>query len=738
MNRLALGLAIALLPAVAAIWVSPCFVTQDGPAHLYNAHVLRRSFDPASPYRSTYAVRWQPLPNWAGHLLYLALDATLPPQTAERVAATLTLIALAAATAWLRHRVDGSREVVASSALAAMIGLNVTWLFGFTSFLLGAATFAVTLGVWWAGRERITWMRTIALAALVVLGYFCHPVSLWLTAFALVVLAALAPGEDRRRRLIRTLLGLSPLVPLGLLYKGLTRAGGAMRPEWGVLKNPLSLGSLKEQFGWVDPITIAAKVYRPFGETPSPLNGLFAPVTWLVLSIVGLTAATLLGRDRDRPGVRGWGVLAALLVFGSLVTPDTLGVNHGHYLPQRVVLLGLVALAAWLRHDAPGPLARLGRAGLVVALVVQSLFVWDYGRESTRTAGRLLDAGDAVGTGRREATVLLNILGRFRSNPLLHADCLLGVDTDDVIWADYETNYYYFPVQLRDPGAMPRAAPLEIIARTDTPGDEAKRAGFWSDYLDRHAQAIDVVVIYGTDQAIDAVTARRFERSRPGGGRTGAGLDEAAAAVTALRLRAEADDRRLRRVEVTRRGVADGGGADGFEPGLVRHRVAPAQLADQALKLDVGPDLRPRHAGRQGEGIDVEEAEHLDRPGPRWHDLKDRRRPRPRERADAVEDPGLQRSDIGPGPDVGVDEDEPIGVVLDHREVRQPGDVRVGEESLRQDQGRDRQRRVVRVGRRRGGPGDQEMPGAEVPRRGDPAGLEGQGRLRPEVGGPGD
>ncbi len=102
---------------------------------------------------------------------------------------------------------------------------------------------------------------------------------------------------------------------------------------------------------------------------------------------------------------------------------------------------------------------------------------------------------------------------------MLHADCLLGVDTDNVIWADYETNYYYFPVQLRDPDVMPRAAPLEIIARTDGPGDEAKRAALWSDYLDRFADQIDVVLIYGTDAAIETITARRFVRSwtAPGG-----------------------------------------------------------------------------------------------------------------------------------------------------------------------------------------------------------------------------
>ncbi len=514
--RLALFLGLALLPAVLAIWASPCFVTQDGPAHLYNAHVLRRSFDPASPYGAIYTIHWQLLPNWAGHLLFLALDATLPPQAAERLAATLTLVALAAATAWLRFRVDGGRGAMASAALAALVGLNVTWLFGFTSFLLGASLFAITLGVWWIGRERMTWGRTLGLGGLVVAGYLCHPVSLGLTALGLIVLAALVPGRGWRR-IGMTLVALAPLLPLALVYKGLTREGGPMRPEWGVLKDPLSPQSWLEQFGWVDPITIAAKVYRPFGEIPWKPNGLVAPVLWLVLALAAMAAATLL--NRDRAGKRGWGVLAALLLFGSLVTPDSLGDNHGGYLPQRVALLGLVALAPWLRLDAPGPLARFGRAALVFALVVQSLFVWDYGRESTQTAGALLASSGAIGRGRREATVLIDILGRFRSNPVLHADCLLGVDTDNVIWADYETNYYYFPVQLRDPASMPRAAPLEIIARADAPGDEAKRAALWADYLDRHADPIDVVVIYGTDPAIETITARRFVHSwtAPGG-----------------------------------------------------------------------------------------------------------------------------------------------------------------------------------------------------------------------------
>jgi len=44
---------------------------------------------------------------------------------------------------------------------------------------------------------------------------------------------------------------------------------------------------------------------------------------------------------------------------------------------------------------------------------------------------------------------------RFRSNPLLHADNLLGIGTGNIIWNNYETRYYYFPVQFRPEVARP-------------------------------------------------------------------------------------------------------------------------------------------------------------------------------------------------------------------------------------------------------------------------------------------
>ncbi len=297
-----LGLAtlfLATAPIVAAVWIVPTFVTQDGPAHLYNAEILARSFGPNSPFRPYFSVRWQPLPNWAGHLALMGLVSAFPPRVADRLMTSATFVLFACAVAWLRYRVAGWRGMPLSAIVAGILAANVTWLFGFTSFLLGAALFPVTLAVWWAGRDRTDGFarRALALAALVAFGYFCHLVSLGLTALGLVVLELSTPGRNRRARAICTALGLLPLLPLGVLYLGLVRQGGgiaaAVRPPSGMSRLPPR--SWLRQLSWVDPISIARRDVAPFLEgVPFPLaaTGL-SPVVWFVLGLGLLGAATL-------------------------------------------------------------------------------------------------------------------------------------------------------------------------------------------------------------------------------------------------------------------------------------------------------------------------------------------------------------------------------------------------------------------------------------------------------------
>jgi hypothetical protein len=255
-----LVLVAALAPVLAAVWGIRWFVTQDGPAHLYNAHIIASSLGPNSPFAAYYVVRWDALPNWSGHLVTAVLASLLPASVAGPVITTLTLVGFAASIVWLRARVTGTSGLSVAAVLAALLSLNFSWLLGFTSFMLGACLFPITLGIWWDGRDNFSWRRAAAIAVLVVVGYLCHLVSLGLTALGLIILALSTPGVDRTARFIRTLVALSPLLPLGLLYHSLSKAGGPMQPVWGHLANPFSPAAWAVQRGEVDQNT------RPVGH----------------------------------------------------------------------------------------------------------------------------------------------------------------------------------------------------------------------------------------------------------------------------------------------------------------------------------------------------------------------------------------------------------------------------------------------------------------------------------------
>ncbi len=86
-----------------------------------------------------------------------------------------------------------------------------------------------------------------------------------------------------------------------------------------------------------------------------------------------------------------------MLTLGGLISPDTLGAEHGNYLPQRIVLCGLVALAIVADIDPARWSGRIAAGGLAAAVALQSAIVWDYAVHSDRTAGEIIRVRDAVG-----------------------------------------------------------------------------------------------------------------------------------------------------------------------------------------------------------------------------------------------------------------------------------------------------------------------------------------------------
>src|SRR6185312_1775016 len=85
-----------------------------------------------------------------------------------------------------------------------------------------------------------------------------------------------------------------------------------------------------------------------------------------------------------------WILLASLLLLAGVIGPDSLGPGHGEYLPQRLILLGLAALVPAFDIKLTNKWGRLTAASLGVALLLQTLILWDYALDSNRTAGQII------------------------------------------------------------------------------------------------------------------------------------------------------------------------------------------------------------------------------------------------------------------------------------------------------------------------------------------------------------
>ncbi|HEX4071475.1 MAG TPA: hypothetical protein VHX68_09905, partial [Planctomycetaceae bacterium] len=382
--------------------------------------------------------------------------------------------------------------------------------------------FPITLGIWWPARHRLTALRLIVLALLLTLGYFFHLVSLGLTIGGLFVLSVASPVRNEgahawHRRLSRTAqtcVTFFPVVLLGLYYLSIATQRAPMRPQWENLGDVGSPTAWLARLKWADPISLAIRDGIPGTDRSSLAFIVFAPVVWLAVAIgfwcFGMVSARFSVLTNHNKAC--WLLLAFVLLCGGIAGPDSLGEAHGNYLPQRVVLLGLVALVPAFDIDPARWWGRGCAAALVAAVALQSAVVWDYAVYCDRTAGQMIRARNAIGTGQRIAALLISTHSRFRSNPLLHAVDWLGVDSGNIVWNNYETLHYYFPVQFRTGIDRPLPDDLERVSLQEDPAHSAAREVAWAKILEQHAGSIDVLIVWKTDRALDAITARWFDR----------------------------------------------------------------------------------------------------------------------------------------------------------------------------------------------------------------------------------
>jgi hypothetical protein len=230
---------------------------------------------------------------------------------------------------------------------------------------------------------------------------------------------------------------------------------------------------------------------------------LLSPTLWFVAALVAL----VLWR-RARAG-RAWRVLAGLLVAGGCLAPASFGA-HGGALQLRLLLLGMAALLPAIELDWRARLTRFAVAAVLVALALQTAFVWEYSLRCHRAIAALMQAAPVMGERQRVGTLVLERLPGFRGNAPLHADSLLGINTGNIIWSNYEAQTYYFPVRFRPGAGGPPAAESEAVANAAFDGQLAAQLPRWEQLVERYHPLMDYLVVWGADPEVSAINARFF------------------------------------------------------------------------------------------------------------------------------------------------------------------------------------------------------------------------------------
>jgi hypothetical protein len=315
------------------------FPTQDGPAHLYYADVVRHMLRGDGVYSAYFAIKhW--FPPYAFHTyLLIGLFSMAKALTAEKILVTIYTVWFCIAFRYLIHSVNPADEVFTLAAFPFVH--NKTVYLGFYNFSFGVATCLFLIGYWLRHYRRLTAARAAIFGCVILVLAMMHPVALFVallfvgTHVALMALAEYrqAPGASAARALAamgrvrrQALLVGAAGVCSALWILQFTRGGGLI---WNLAPmRPLALLAM------------------------APLTA-FRPIAYRLVLAFPAAAVTLLALRRLLAGgfLKPLTEEAALMVlaFGcaAIYMFGPFQVNYGAFFPDRFPIFAVAFAAAF-------------------------------------------------------------------------------------------------------------------------------------------------------------------------------------------------------------------------------------------------------------------------------------------------------------------------------------------------------------------------------------------------------
>jgi len=442
------------------LWIFRYFPSQDGPAHIYNAYIIRNYFHPGYPLIREYFILNGKLdPTWVSHLILGGLTYLFPISIVIKVFVSGYIILFPLSFRYALRALRPGAEAYA--ILSFPLIYNYPLHMGFFSFSFSLTLCVFILGYWYKHKDRFTLHTGGVLSALFILLYLFHVVSLvivclsfctfliWLIFFD----ASRKAGGNRLnfksyRRTLRTralipALAFLPTFILAGIFFGQRNTATAPAPAFlKTLVNLIkfySLVSFSKSEEW---ISTAFFVMLALGTT------------YLLIQKI---------RDREINYRDGILPIVGILILFYFIAPDVYlispnGMAGGRFIKQRLNLYPFIFLILWIgtQHFHPNMKKAICIISAVITLTFLSLHTRTYadlnsyideylsGAHLVKSHSTLLP----ISYFRKGTKYKGNVLS-LRINPFLYASGYFACTKDIVMLNNYEANTGYFPVEFR-------------------------------------------------------------------------------------------------------------------------------------------------------------------------------------------------------------------------------------------------------------------------------------------------
>lgn len=482
--------AALLVLHLAPIWAFTYFPSQDGPAHLNSANIVRLYHRlEGAALREYFTLNTRPEPNWAGYLALAGLMDVVPPLTAEKILLTacVTLLMLSIRYALRAVRPGAAWLGVLGFPLATSYLLHV----GFYNFACSLPVFFWTVGFWLRRRERAGWGAVLGLMLLSVALFFCHIVSVLAAALALGIATAWRVALDARRgALWRGLRDRALPVAVALLPAAVLAVVFFMRQ---------GVGNVWHWSPWL----LAAKLATLYWLVSfQPAEAVFMVVLVTVFAVVVVRNVRAKQKSGEWCADDGWLAVAVVCFVLYFLMPEE--VAGGGVVTARLALFAFFALLVWFGTlTFSAAMRRAVRAiGALVAVALVGMHTLTFARTNALLAD-YCSVASHVESGRTLLALSFDHQGHtpdgrlvsHRVKPFSHASGYIAVLAGAVDLTNYEGRASYFPIAYR-----PALNPYVHIGNEKDIESQTPRADFLS-YPQRTGGRVDYVLLWGVARA---------------------------------------------------------------------------------------------------------------------------------------------------------------------------------------------------------------------------------------------